>query len=594
MDVTAFVALLTELDTEDGVLLRRLGPELPEQVKRGRHRSAALLRPRATVYHFPGEQPTARTWRLTGEHVACLVEGAGPAVRVLGLLRRLAPRHAWAYSDGMRGLAAALRDRLGADPAAWRRLQRELPGWAGLLPELVEHAAGARGEPAGTSAIPRPPRAVRLEMRQLLMLLDPGMLAALAPHLHRGTLLDLARFGAPLSPETVAWLVELATPEERLTLAKARWSRPDVAGALAALDDTAINAALYLNPHTSVAVRVRIMAAADRVPLDRSVVDRVRGDAGRSQRLPALYSGDPALVRAALLRRTYTASSVQECLRAWEKDGYVGVAALYEQPMAASEYAPPPFRLPRYRSLLLAAVEGIWRRHGTGEAARLVAELPTMAQRDREHFADLFAAPDGRERLRAEIAAKTTTRALLGRLRGQTVSKLWPLLEVPYADWAAVARAERTAPLSLPAWGLLARIPGCPPREAPEVVDDRGLSAGPGYWPAGPEMHVPREWTPQGYQVAAPARRGCAMPPEHLLTGIAPAAHAFNTYGCLLELTGADRTMLRCHRHLQDLVDRHLGSSAEARVVAMRLLADFPGTAEELLETAGAMAAASG
>ncbi|MGR7001212.1 hypothetical protein ACU686_29415 [Yinghuangia aomiensis] len=36
MDVTAFVALLDQLDSADGVLLDRLGPDVPERVRRMR------------------------------------------------------------------------------------------------------------------------------------------------------------------------------------------------------------------------------------------------------------------------------------------------------------------------------------------------------------------------------------------------------------------------------------------------------------------------------------------------------------------------------------------------------------------------------
>lgn len=589
MDVTAFVALLDELDSDDGALTARLGSELPAQVRRQREVPARVARARTMVYHFPGSIPTIRNWRLTGAHVACLVEGAGPASGVLRLLRGLAPRHAWAYLDGTRGLAESIRTRLGADPAAWAHLQRELASFKGLLPELIEEAACAAGD-QGVPKVPAAPRAVRVEMRQLLMLLDAGTLAALVPHLHRRTVVDLARFGAPLPPETIAWVVAMASQPERVVLAKARWSRPDLAAALAELDDVDINAAVYLNPHTSAAVRARIMAAAERVPLHASVIARVRDNTSRSMRLPALWSGDPLLVRAALLRRDHTSSSVQECLRVWERDGYDALAALFRPYSYEQGFTPLPFRLPRYRSVLLIAVEAIWRRHGMEEAARLVRELPVMP-RDKQRFAELFAREDGHDLLRAEIAAKTGPRTLVRRLRRFSPTRVWPLIESPWVDWAMVERAERTQPLSGEAWGLLAASPGCPVRAIPEVVDVMRDSAmvGAGRWPTGPDVVVPREWTGTGYTVAEPSRRGSAMPPDYLFGGVAPAVRALNTYGCLTELTSAAPGTLRYHDHLRELVGRHLGSSTEARVVAMRLLPDFAGTTEELLRTAAAM-----
>jgi hypothetical protein len=603
MDVTAFVALLDELDSADGALTERLGAELHGHVLRQRTLPSRLMRARTTVYHFPGTAPTVRNWRLTGGHVACLVEGAEPAAPVLRMLRRLAPRHEWAYLDGTRGLAASLRERLGADPVAWRHVQSELATYAGVLPELIDEAAAVAtahralgaGGAVGFVRVPPAPRRIRLEMRQLLMLLDRDTLAALAPHLDRRTILDLARFGAVLPPETLAWVVATASTRERLTLAKARWSRPELGAELVKLDDAEINAALYLNVHTSVAVRARIMAATDRVPLHSSVVARVRNDNSRAMRLPALWSGDPLLVRAAMLRRSYTTSSVQECLRVWERDGVDALAGLFRAYSPTDPAPPTPFRPPRYRSLLLVAVEGVWRRHGAEEAARLVDDV-SVASRDRRHFAELFAAADGLERLRAEIATKTGTRVLVKRLRRDYPTRLWPLLETPEADWALIDRAERTRPFNARAWTLLAAAPGCPDRGLPEDVDAADFGSalvGSGRWPTGPEVHVPREWTGSGYTVAEPARRGAAMPPEYLLAGVSPAARALNTYACISELVAGSPAALRHHEHLRRLIARHLGGSTEARAVAMRLLADFSGTTEELLETAGAMTLAT-
>lgn len=586
MDVTAFAALLNELDTKDGSLAARLGPEVPlaAQRRRGVPQSA---RGRTVVHHFPDTAPTVRTWRLTGGHVACLVEGAGPAVRTLRILRRLAPRHAWAYLDGVRGLAHTIRGTLGADPTAWARLQSRLANFPGLLPELVADAARYAEAHAGPRArVPRPPRAIRIEMRQLLMLLDADTLAALTPHLDRRTVADLARFGAVLPPETLAWLATTATDLERLVLAKARWSRPDLAAALVALGDPDVNAALYLNPHTSVAVRARIMAQADRVPLRPSVIACIRAGASRPLRLPALWSGDPLLVRAALLRRDHAAPG--ECLRVWEQDGHDALAALFRG--FGSESAPSPYRLPRYRSLLLAAVEAVWRRHGVDEARRLVREL-AVPTRDAALFTRLFAQDEGLAELAAEREARTGTRVLLQRLRRTFPTRWWPLVENPDADWSLIARADRRRALAGPAWAQLAALPGGPDRVLPETggTGDESAVAGAGRWPTGPEVHVPREWNGRGYTVAEPARRGRAMAPDYLFSGMAPATQALNTYGCLAELTANGPATLRYGDHLRALVDKHLGASTEARVVAMRMLDGFAGTTEELLETAGAM-----
>ncbi|UGQ14316.1 hypothetical protein LO772_12415 [Yinghuangia sp. ASG 101] len=587
MDVTAYIALLDELDAEDAAVADRLGAELPEQVRRLGDTATRRARARDAV-RTPRPTPPHRAKRLSGVQVACLVEGAGPAVDVLRTLRRVAPRQAWAYLDGTRGLAATIRTRLGADPAAWTRLQRRLASYPGLLAELVEEsgrAAEDNDETAAspTASVPAVPRELRRDMRQLLMLLDAETLAALVPRLHRGTVVDLARFGAPLGPETLAWIAATATPRQRLLLAKARWSRPGLAAALAALDDSEVNAALYLNVHTSVAVRARIMAAADRVPLHPSVIERVRSTNARALRLPALWSGDPLLVRAALLRREQTTASVGECLRAWEEGGHEALMGLC-RPDAVT-----PLRLPRYRSLLLVAVAGIWRRHGMREAARLVDEM-SVAPKDRTFLGALFAADDGQERLAAEIAAKSGTRTLVKRLRRHYPTRLWPLIECPWVDWEQIARLDARVPLSGTAWAHLAAGPGCPERGLPAEADqDTDGPVGAGRWPTMREVSVPREWVGGQWVFATPARRGAAMPPEHLFTAVTPAAQAFNTYGNLAEFVAAGSAELRYESHLRELVDGHLGTSTDARVVAMRLMGDFPGTVRELFETAAAM-----
>ncbi|MDI2128118.1 hypothetical protein [Yinghuangia seranimata] len=613
MDVTAYVALLDNLDSPDGAVFARLEAELPDHVRRERALPARLERARAVVYHFAGDEPTIRTWRLTGATVAALVEGSAPAAPTLRLLRSLAPKHGWAYLDGVRGLSALVERCLGADPAAWAYVQKRLAAYPGTLPGLVESASWGADEPGAAQRpvvrLPATPRAVTAEFRQLLLMLSADTLAALVPHLHRSTVFDLARFGAPLSPATLAWLVATETPKRRTVLAKARWSRPGLAAALVDLGDTEVNAALYLNAHTSVAVRARIMAAAAEVPLHPSVVARVCGSPERGMRLPALWSGDPLLVRAALLRNTHTTSSVQARMRAWQQGGVEALTQHYALPEPTEDHRPSVFKPPRYRSLLLTAVARLWARHGRDEARRLVDELPLWPGNAR-YFADLFAADDGLTRLTADVAARTGTKALVKRLRRSSSARLWPLLETPYADWAVIGRAERARPLSSAAWTLLSGMPGCPRREVSEGLHDNGAAqVDAGRWPATREVAAPREWVAGSYLVAEPARRGEPLPAEHLFEAMTPASRALNTFGCLTELIGppAHRAsgagdegepgvpapgvlMLRYRAHLQSLVERNLGASTDARVVAMRLLPDFPGTTEELLATAGTIA----
>ncbi|MGR7001214.1 hypothetical protein ACU686_29425 [Yinghuangia aomiensis] len=151
-------------------------------------------------------------------------------------------------------------------------------------------------------------------------------------------------------------MVALASPKERLTLAKARWSRPDVAEALAALDDPDVTTAVYVNRHTSVAVRARIMARAKAVP--GGIADCVLDSDSRAMRLPALVVGRSGAGARGGVCRSFTSSTIRHSVHVWRTEG----VRRAPRPLHAHRHrdgtpaAPARLRAPRYRALMLAAL----------------------------------------------------------------------------------------------------------------------------------------------------------------------------------------------------------------------------------------------
>lgn len=474
---------------------------------------------------------------------------------------------------------------LGGSAAAWGRLLASLPTFEGSLCAAIE--AAGEGGPGPLGPIPAD---LRVDLRQLLLLAPPERLAELLPALPPHTVRDLVRFGARLPPTALADVIERATPVQRRSFAKARRARPEVAGALIALGDPALNTAVYLNPRTGAAIRARIMTST--TPLHPTLVARVCNDWAASIRLPALWSGDPLLVRAALLKRDAMTITLPECLAIWQDKGVEGLRPHTRSIATMSTgLEPQPFRIPRYRSLFLITLLRLWERAGAQAALDLVDDLG-MAEQTATRHRELLGAPDGMDRLRTEIAGRSCTRQLVRRLHADYLPSFdWPFLETTAIDWDEIRKAHRRRPFTDRSFALLAEQDGCPPelrREAEATLSAGGLTR-PGRWPTPVAWADPRpsRWRTTAEELVASNIAAGRTPVADLLTG--PRA---NLGAELLGLRDTIAPDARAARELRDGFAELLGARVGAAdhdafaVVALRLLPNFEGSLAELVDTA--------
>ncbi|MYV97130.1 hypothetical protein [Streptomyces sp. SID3343] len=585
MSKTAIIALLAELDDVDGVIFARMRSEMPAAL-----RGAEIVPPavvRSVLRHGDADVLFAIAGNLglpTGR-IAELY--AGPALPALRALRRLASRNPYAYGEVTRDLAELMELHLAGSVPAWGRLIASLPTSAASLRDTITAAGG------GDQALPLTvPPELRVDVRQLLLLAPPERVAELVPALRPDTVRDLVRFGALLPAAVLGDVVEAATPAQRLVLAKARRARPEVAGALVALGDPELDAAVYLNPRTGMAMRARIMASS--TPLHASVVARVCGDWAASVRLPALLSGDPLLVRAALLKRDAMTTTLAECLSIWQDKGVEGLLPHTRAIFARADGpAPHPFRLPRRRSLLLITLLRLYERAGARAALDLVDES-TMDAKYARHCRELLATPEGVDRLRAEIAARSGSRGLVRRLRAHPTTVGRSFLETITFDWAAIVKAHRRTPFTDRPLSLLAEQDGCPAvlrREAEAAQSMTGHSRH-GRWPAPVTWKDtrPRRHRPAAERETARSVAANRTPIGDVLTGM-PAALGAELLGRRDTLAPTAVTAAELPARLRQLMSSGDSDADEDRdrgVVALRLLQDFEGSLAELIATAHA------
>ncbi|OPC81160.1 hypothetical protein B4N89_09535 [Embleya scabrispora] len=586
MSKTAIIALLAELNDVDGTIFARMREEMPAALRETETLPPALVRDALRRADQAALFAIAGNLGLPRGALAALY--TGPALPALRALRALAPKNPRAYTEATRGLGELMERHLGDSTAAWGRLLAALPTRTTSLGAAIE-AAGAGEEAADL----RVPADLRAEFRQLLLLAPAGVLAELLPALRPHTVRDLLRFGAEVPPAVLAEQIARATPAQRLALARARRARPEVAGALIELGDSALNAAVYLNPRTGPAIRARIMAST--TPLHPTVAERVCRDWAITIRLPALWSGDPLLVRSALLRRGALGLPLSECLAIWQERGVEGLRPYTHHvvPMPTGRQA-QPFRAPRYRLVLLITLLRLGERSGPRAALDLVADLALpepLAARCRE----LLTGPDALDRLRTEVAAAGGTRRLARRLRGHLPGVGWPMIETPVVDWAEIRRAHRRNPFGVRALALLLDQDGCPSelRRAAEAVPRSPYRPRPGRWP------TPVTWSdPRGMHRRPPEEQTTAtelatgrMPLAEVLTRPRAAAAAELLGRC--EAIAPDAPAAReLRERFRALIEHQVAPEDRVpfAVVALRLLPDFEGSLAELVTTAAGAA----
>ncbi|MGC0420717.1 hypothetical protein [Embleya sp. AB8] len=593
MSKTAIIALLAEMNDADGSILARMRDELPAALRETEALPPALVR---DALRRADEQALSAIAGNLGLPRGALAElYTGPVLPALRALRGLAAKNPRAYTEATRGVGELMDRHLGGSAAAWGRLLASLPTFDGPLPAAIE-AAGAGEDPGegvgdGAPGL-RVSARLRVEFRQLLLLAPAEGLAELLPALPPYTVRDLIRFGAEVPADVLADVVARATPAQRRVLAAARHALPEVAGALLDLADPATNAAVYLNPRTGVALRARIMTGA--TPLHPTLVERVCNDWASTIRVPALWSGDPLLVRAALLGRRAVRLTLPECLAIWQEKGIDELRVYTVDPVATADgRAPQPFRVPRYRSVLLIALLRLSERAGAEAALELVAEL-NLPERSAAHLRELLSSPAGITRLRAEIARSTGARRLTRRLRGYLPALEWPMVETPVVDWTELTRAHRRRAFSARALALLAEQDGCPAelRRAASTAGRPAYGARlRGAWPTPVYWFDPRS---RGQDTAAEHDYATALatgrvPIADLLTGprAAPAAELLGRRDTIAPDARAGR---RLRDELRELIDGQVAPTDRTAfaVVALRLLREFEGSLAELVTTSAA------
>jgi hypothetical protein len=503
-------------------------------------------------------------------------------VAVLRFLRNVARASDSPYLGPMADLTTLLDRHLGADPLAWSRLLALLPDCQGTVTDLVEAAAKGDG---GTAPIPAAPRTVAHEWRQLLMFAPIAHLAALAPHLRQSALLDLVHFGAVLPSDVVAAVVGRATAKQRTALASSGHLRHEAADALLDLASPELSMLLYLNPKSGEYERNRIMARAAEVPLAKSLITRVTSTDNSDYRRSAVWSGDPMLVRAGLLRVQRTYTPVHECMRDWEMGGFEALRRRFVD-RAHTQYE--PFVVPLHRVVLLGALLGLWDRHGATEVERLVDELPLRPKVEARLRAMLADGDAGRDRLRAEFDA--TCAKPMGKSEYNRIGQGF-LLHVPTyprAGWDAIVAAHRAEPLDGNTARRLTTFADCPAVIAEAANDGTRLRA---QWPSTSGWRLPSE-SGNPYEVRRLRVELERIPDlaERVFTDRQDADAALELYRRIQMY--APTPMLRETQQvaMAAFVREHLGDSMEARVIAAQMAPSFTGTLRELLATAAAAA----
>ncbi|MEE6259188.1 hypothetical protein [Plantactinospora sonchi] len=563
---------------------------------------------------------------VTGAEVLRL---AGPAIGVLDVAgtsrttTRFTPRSGepfipgsqlrstrWSagWAEVVRELRILVRHRLGDNVAAWRSLRARLAGFTGSVPELVDEAlATADHDPAGApwpdgGDLPDPRRtvtrlpAVRSAFLTLLNAAEPTAQAALLPHLDDRTAHDLVVTGS-LTPGLAEWIVTAGSARDRLVLARRQGLEADLIERLLRFDDPEVTTSLFFQSLSTHRQKLAMVVgtpfqpgASGQLPMPPGLRDHLLGKRANSWTTPySLGCGDPQVVRNVLR--------------------YVGV-----KPGAAR----------------LRLMAGLWRRNGPDAVRALLDEDLTVVSGQRTKRFDpplvtlltrLLAEPDPAaavDRLRAYTLVASLRAAAAAPPAGTEIG-LADLLDVelPSWDWDTVLAEHARAPLPGHLLHHLVDRPGCPVElaEAARADDGPTGTGSPTTASGGPPPHG--NPTAPGSPPAAPAGRPAAESPTYRLARGAGIAE-------VLADTAVDERawsgwpvralrddLLRAgdvlrHGHpagqvlaiaavvedasagavLADLV-APIAGNVDAWLLALRLLADFPGTLPELVATAG-------
>ncbi|MEU9116200.1 hypothetical protein AB0D04_31665 [Streptomyces sp. NPDC048483] len=224
-------------------------------------------------------------------------------------------------------------------------------------------------------------------------------------------------------------------------------------------------------------------------------------------------------------------------------------------------------QVPATRLRLLVAV---WERGGPDAVREILAmeRLPVTLRRRTEKLLD---APDGLERLRAQLAEEETPDRLLAFLtrsvrhpKKQLDRLVREGLEPP---WSALLAAHRAGTLSAGLMEALIKLPDCP---HPLLLAALGTV---------PESEA--KWLDD-------ALKSGRLTPEDILTHMAPAHAALHRLQRHADDRPDAQDRLPVGERAAALAREHLATDVEAWSVCLQLLPTFDGTLSALLATAGA------
>ncbi|WP_436774453.1 hypothetical protein [Yinghuangia sp. YIM S09857] len=470
---------------------------------------------------------------------------AAPANHMLALLPE---------TPEVRTALADLFAPFGDDPHLWLTFYSRLPRFAGSAVDLVAEVA-ASPTAKRTTTWPRPlaavfpatePENTRALFLHLLRLLPDSVVIALAPYFDARAVQHLLVYHyQALSPRARDALVAAhGVPALASRAACGLLTKEEVAELLA-LDEPAVDAALYVHARVPDTERARILAG-------------LRTDGGRRRVAPEVVS---ALYELNL-------GHYRARLTAGIPGGDPGVATVILRCLRLGTQAG--------RLRLLAAV---WERYGPAEVEELL-NLDRLPATTVKTVRALLPAEDGLARLQDLLAAETSPEkvvAYLAKKAGRADENLRRAIQegVPL-PWPQLADAVRDGLFSRQMVDELCELPDCTNEFGRAAL---GVGA----------RHGRPASLPNRSAVERMLRTGALVPEDLLHHGTSPAA--------FLDLISRDPTGAREGRGAEPceaaraLVAEHVGEDPDAWAVAVRLFPDFTGTLPQLLATARAAVA---
>ncbi|MGW6506568.1 hypothetical protein ACWGCP_03280 [Streptomyces niveus] len=601
-------------------------PGCPEELGRGAFEQTTRTGPVGATAAPPSSELTQAAVESDNGHSFARLLGPGVtsgAFPVDRVLREVAPARKVLCAlpgahEGVQTALVAQVARLGGDFAPWRAVYAMLPRFSGTVTELVDAALAEtpkhRGKPWPAPKGPEFPSRRQPNGRAAWLRLydaaDHPTRCALAEHMDGRAIQQLMLWHRP-SDELRAHIVQSRGPSVLAGIASDWQTTPEVIAELIPHNDPEVNAALFVNTDLTPAQRGHVLsgrrwqdgasvdtAAADRLPLTRTLVHSVKESARRPWLLACADSGDPVLCRILLgspRAKIHTrALELRMLVRLWERHGPDAVGELLEETdfpgRKQIKHPLTPKTLETGRAALAAETDN----EGGLAVLRAAAEAAGSAAGRAEFLCEKGAGIDSDAWERAvelleeevgpgpvpwaELAAAHATKPLHDR----TLVRLAPLTDCP----AALAEDAVAAGLRLSHPEYRPRRTGKPPT-ASEMLGKLPLRVDNGVCRWLERAHQAGQVTlPEVIRVGFPAQATVAF----LSRALAPADSGPTTYSSPTTDTDARTEEIRAaRREVAALAAEHLADNPEGWALALRLIPEFEGTLPDLLLASGAV-----